>query len=179
MFPTIVDFIVSNAAFFASVLALIISLRANSAVREGNWLAKRAKEEVDRIRRYELRASLLNEIDLQHTRAATVMMLTARKMMLFNQNPQLHEVDSSEFSRLKNNLEVTQKMQATYDERRQTAEVIREGSDMARTLELLANERRLTIHLEKEILHEEQGLLDLSERVRAAKAALYLPKEGP
>lgn len=170
MLQAVIDFFASNAALFVAALALVISLRANSAAREASRFAAQSKADADRLRQYEGHRALLNELDLQHTRMSTLMMLTAQKLILFKEHPRLHETETGEFDRLTGNLDFMKKQYAGYDAHRQVAENVREGSDAARTEDLLAEARRLTIHLEKDVRHEERGLLDLSARVRESGA---------
>jgi len=93
------------------------------------------------------------------------MMLTAQKILLFREHPQLHDTMQEEFVRLKSNLRAVQQLADKYEEQRKGIEAINVGADVAAQEELLANIRRLTIHVEKDIAHEQALLGELRGRL--------------
>ena len=154
----LLEFLSANAALLAAAVALFISLRANYTAQEAHKLNVKNKADADRVLLYEKKRETLNELDRQHTRMATLSMLTAQKILLFREHPELHDTMSDEFTRLKANLAGVQKLASSYEEHRNDIAAIGTGADIAAQDEMLANVRRLTIHLEKDIAHEQADL---------------------
>lgn len=165
------EFLSSNSALLVAVLALAISLRANYTAHQAHKFNLRNKADADRVLLFEKKRELLNELDQQHARLATLMMLTAQKILLFREHPSLHDMLQNEFARLKSNLNAVQSLSANYTEQRKGIEAIGTGADIAGQEELLANIRRLTIHVEKDILHEEADLKELRAKLGANSGA--------
>ena len=168
---TLTEFLQTNAALMVSVLALLISLRANYTAHLTHKLSLKSKADAEKILLYEKKRALLNEIDRQHTRLRTLMMVTAQKMLLFREHPSLHETMQDEFDRLKANLKAVQQLAEQYDEQRKGVEAIDVGADIATQEDLLANVQRLTIHVEKDIAHEQGSLADLKAKLPGSNAA--------
>ena len=168
---TLFEFISSNAALLASLIALAISLRASYTAHRAYKLNVRNKTDADRVLLFEKKRELLNEVDRQHARFATLMLLTAQKILLFREHPTLHDTMQDEFDRLKSNLSAVQKLSEKHEEQRKGIEAIDVGADIAAQDELLANVRRLTIHVEKDIAHEEAHLKELRERLGVQNGA--------
>jgi hypothetical protein len=162
----IVDFLSQNAALFISVIALLISLLANHTAQQSHKLNLTAKADTDRVLLFEKKREALNEVDRQHARIATLMMVTAQKILLFRENPELHDSIQAEFDRLKSNLKSVQQLEAKYEEQRRGIEAIDVGANIAEQDELLANIRRLTIHIEKDVAHEQSHLDELRSRLQ-------------
>ncbi len=167
----LLQFIAENAALFAALLALAISLRANHTAHQAHRLNLQNKQDADRVLLFEKKRELLNEVDRQHTRFATLMMVTAQKILLFREHPELHESMQSEFDRLKNNLNSVMVLDKKHEEQRRGIESIDVGADIATQEELLANIHRLTIHVEKDIAHEQASLEELRAQVRQRSGA--------
>jgi len=116
---------------------------------------------------FEKKCEALNEVDRQHARIATLMMVTAQKILLFRDNPYLEQAMPDELERLKSNLKSVQHLDEKYETQRQGIEAIDTGADIAKQTELVANIRKLTIRIEKDIAHEQASLDELRTRVRA------------
>lgn len=157
----IFEFLATNAAFLISVVALLISLRANYTAHRVYQLNVKSKVDADRLLLFEKKRELLNEVDRQNTKFATLMMLTSKKLLLFRENPELHGSMQQEFDRLTSNLAALLKLDSRYDEQRSGIESIDVFADIATQEELLANIRLLTIHLEKDIAHEQSQLEEM------------------
>lgn len=160
----VLEFLANNAALLVSVIALVISLRANFTAHQAHKLDLKNKADADRVLLFEKKRELLNEVDRQHTRLATLMMLTAQKILLLHEHPELQKAAPSELDRLKSNLTSVQALNGKYEEQRRGIEAIDVGADIAKQEELLANIRRLTIHIEKDIAHEQAHLDGLRSR---------------
>lgn len=168
---SLVEFIGSNAAMLAALLALAISLRANYTAHQTHKLNVRSKADADRLLLFERKRELLNEVDRQHTRFATLMMVTAQKILLYREHPELHESMQEEFTRLESNLNTIVALDAKYEEQRNGIETMNVGADIAAQEELLANIRRLTIHVEKDIAHEQASFEELRAMVQRRSGA--------
>lgn len=168
---TLLEFVSANAALLVSVVALIVSLRASYTAHQVYKLNLRNKADAERTLLFEKKRELLNEVDRQHTRFATLMMLTAQKILLFREHPSLHDTMQDEFDRLKANLNAVQHLSESYEKQREGIQAINVGADIATQEELLANVRRLTIHVEKDIAHEQAHLSELRARVGVRDAA--------
>lgn len=163
----LVDFISTNAALLVAAVALIISLRSNYIAHQAHQLNVRNKTDSDRVRFFEKKRELLNEIDKQHTTLATLSLITAQGILVFKECPKLHDLMPDEFDRLKSNLRTVENLAANYEQRRKSVEAIDANADIATQDNELANVRRLTIHLEKDIVHE-QLLLDKLRHLAAS-----------
>lgn len=163
---TFIEFLSSNAAVLASLLALAISLRANYTADRAHKLNRQTKADNDRVLLFEKKRELLNEVDRQNARFATLTMVLAQKILLFREHPWLHDEKQDEFDRLKSNLVAVQKLASRYEEQRTGIEATDVGADIAFQDQLLANIRRLTIHVEKDIAHEQVGLLEIQSLVK-------------
>ena len=138
----LVEFLSANAATLVALVALVISLRANYTAHQAHALNVKNKADADRLLIFAKKRELLNELDQQHTRMATLMMHTAQKILLFrDHHPALHESMEKEFQRCKSNLQAVQYLASRYDEHRKLLEGIEVGADVAK------QEEQLTIHL--------------------------------
>jgi hypothetical protein len=167
----LIEFLSANAALLVAVVALGISLRANYTAHQAHKLNLRSKTDSDRVLLFEKKREALNEVDRQHARIATLMMLTAQKILLFRDNPDLQHTMPGELERLKSNITSVQTLDTRYEEQRQGLEAIDVGADIAKQEELLANIRRLTIHIEKDIAHEQAHLDEVRSKLSAKNGA--------
>jgi hypothetical protein len=167
----IVEFVIANSALLVVVLALAVSFVANSTARQANALNVKAKQDADRVQFSEKKRELLNEIDTQHTRASTYAMLVAQKIILLNENPHLQNTLPGEYERLKKNLAGIQSLRSQYEKQRRIIEDVKTSEDLRNPDDLLAETRRLTIHLEKDIAHEERGLNEFAVKANLPPGA--------
>jgi len=70
------EFLSSNSAILIAILALVISLRANYTAHQAHKFNLRSKADADRALLFEKKRELLNELDQQPARLATLMMLS-------------------------------------------------------------------------------------------------------
>jgi hypothetical protein len=161
----LLEFSSVNASVLLALIALLISLRANYTAHQAHKLNLRSKADAERLLFYEKKREPLNELDRQHSRFSTLMLLTAQKLLLFREHPHLHDTMQDEVARLKSNLRAVQDLVDKHEEQRKGIEAIGVGADVAAQEELLANVRRLTIHVEKDIAHEHALLGELREQL--------------
>lgn len=162
---SLATFVESNATLLVAIFALAVSLLANRTARAAHTLNLKAKRDQDRARLFEKKRETLNELDTQYARMATLSMVISQKILLFRDNPRLHESMPDEFARLKSNLASIERLRSRNSEQRAVTEAIREGMDISAQDEALAEIRRLTIHIEKDIAHEQSGLNELIVRL--------------
>lgn len=163
---TLADFASSNAALLVAAIALVISLRSNHIAHKAHQLNMRSKADADRVLLFEKKRELLNEVDKQHSTLATLSLIVAQGILVFKDCPKLHDLLPDEFDRLKSNLRAVENLAANYEHHRRTIEAIDANADITKQDEELANVRRLTIHLEKDIAHE-RLLLDQLRQLAA------------
>jgi len=153
------------------MVALLISLKATHFARKAYELNLRTKADADRLRLFEKKRELLNEVDKQHATLATLSFLTAHAILLFKECPKLHELLPDEFDRLKSNLKTIEHLEQRYESERQAIEALQTDADIASLDDQLATVRRLSIHLDKDIVHERSLLDQLRHLVATAPAA--------
>ena len=158
MVNAISQFLLDNAALLLAAVALAISLRANATAQRAQRFNEQARASDQRNQFAAKKRETLNELDLQYTRMATLSMITSQKILLFKNHPAIHQSAPDEFARLKNNLDAMERMRAKYEEHRKSVEDIGLDADLARQEEVLAKSRRMTIHIEKDIAHEQVTL---------------------
>lgn len=171
LMSSLAAFLQSNGALVVAILALVVSLAAHRTARAAHALNLKARRDQDRVRLFEKKRETLNELDTQYTRMATLSMVIAQKILLFRDNRHLHESMPEEFARLKKNLASIEQLRSRYTEQRAAAEALGDGMDIAAQEEILAEVRRLTIHIEKDIAHEQCGLSDLVVRLPPPRGA--------
>jgi hypothetical protein len=166
MLEAILSFMNTHATLVVSLIAVVLSLRSYLLARKALVLSTDNKSDADRIKLFEKRRELLSEVDTQHARMGTLLVVTAQQLILFNQHPWLRNEKPEGFARLKSNLDGVQELQSGYEEQRGGLEVIDTGADIARLDAILADIRRLTIHINEEITKEERELEVMRERIR-------------
>lgn len=164
-------FLEANATLLIAVFALAISLRAIHVAQLAHRLNVQNTQEARRIKLAERKRETLNELDRQHTLMASLEMVTAHKIMLFSEYPALQATHAEEFDRLKSNLSVVRLLRSQYEAQRHDLEQIGPDGDLEKQEALLANIRRLTIHIEKDIKHETEDLDYLRSQSAAGKSA--------
>lgn len=128
------------------------------------------REDADKVLLAEKKRELLNQLDHQHVTLATLSFVTAQQILLFKDCPQLEDLMPEELSRLRSNLQVIENLEESYEAQRFTAEAYVAASDIPKLDSSMAEVRRLTIHLEKDIAHEKMLLEQLRHLVATAPA---------
>jgi hypothetical protein len=160
------DAVTEVAPLLVSVLALVLSLEAN--VR-----ARRSKQESDRLLISTKKLEHLHEIDRQHTLLLRLRFIVQDELLQFEVCPPLDELLSGERERLEGNLQGLIGLEEGCERQREAAEAVQTGADPALLDAALADTRRLSLHLEKDIEHETKLLADKRRLVETAPA-----KEG-
>jgi hypothetical protein len=164
------DLVSSNAALFVSVVALLISLRANFTAHKAHELNVRNKADADRVLLAEKKREVLNELDRQHATLATLSFVTAQEVLVFQDCLKLNELLPDELDRLRSNLKALEELEHGYEPQRKAVQAIDSATQIHSLDERLAGVRRLSIHLEKDIAHEKTLLEQLRHLARTAPA---------
>ena len=161
MIEYITSLTTTHAALFIAILALVVSLRANYISNNANENAIKQQLKNNRMKNLEKRTEILSEIDKQNAIQGHLLSVTAEKIILFQKNPDLLNKHPQENERLKQNINGIQLLKSNYEERRTVSEQIGAEADLEQQEKALAEIRRLTIHLEEELIKEKDHLNDL------------------
>lgn len=148
-------------ALLLSALALVASCWANS-------IAQRALAESSKVKLLELQAEVLREVDLQHASFGSLLAVTAEAALLYIQNPTIAANNHDDHERLKQNINTVQSLSARYEEQRVLAESNFGKGDIEEQTKILANIRRLTLHVQEDVKKELRHVERLREQVFAA-----------
>lgn len=150
----VITFIVDYAALLVSALALWVSWRANS-------YAKAALAQSAKVKLLEVQAEVLREIDLQDAKLGSLLAITAEAALAYAQSEDLRKRDPDGHARIQQNIDAVQGLRSRYEEQREIAErSLGQGSVEAQT-GILANIRRLTLHVQEDIEKERRHLEQL------------------
>jgi hypothetical protein len=163
----VLEFLGSNAALLTAILALLVSLRATYIAHQAHNLNLKNKADARRLLLSEKKRELLNELDKEHATLATLSFVTEQQIAKFEECSRLNDLMPEELARLTSNLQTLETLKQSYFTQRAEIESLGDGADIAEQDERLANIRRLTIHLEKDIAHEKA----LLEQLRALAAS--------
>ena len=146
----VISFITEHAALLISALALWASWRANSH-------SKIALAQSEKAKLLEIQTEALREIDLQHAKLGALLSITAEVALAYSENEELCQNNPGGFDRLKQNIETVQRLQSRYDEQRNLAESSLGEGSLEKQIEILANIRRLTLHVNEDIEKEKRN----------------------
>lgn len=150
------------AALLFSAFALWVSWRANS-------IAQKALNESNKVKLLEIQSEVLKEVDLQHAKFGTLLAVTAEAALIYAQNPALAANNPGGFERVKQNIDAVQSLRGRYEEQRKLAESnVGQGSIEAEA-KILADIRRLTIHVQEDLEKELRHVEGLRAQARVAQ----------
>lgn len=152
-------FVKQYAALIIAALALWASWRANSH-------AKLALDQSKKTKLLEVQSEVLREIDLQHAKLGALLACTAEAALTYAQSEVLQRQDPAGRERISQNLNAVQRIRSRYDEQRRLAESSLGNGNIERQWEILANIRRLTLHVQEDIEKERRHLEQLQQRAR-------------
>ncbi|MBK1875210.1 hypothetical protein FE848_18520 [Marinobacter sp. 1-3A] len=154
-----IEFLQQYASEFIAGLAAILAAVAN-------WRAVRAEKMVRTIQKAERRTDILVEIEQQNAAVGKLALVTAQKVMLLQQFPELLPFTDDEIKRLRSNLNVLSDLKNQEDEQRKVAEAAGSGSDVTLHHHALADVRRLRVRLEADLEKETAHYSQLLEASR-------------
>lgn len=158
IFDFIRMFAVDYAPLLFSAMALIISLKAARTSEKARLHTKHTWEHDLDLKVHGKRSEILNEIDRQHALFGTLQSIFYQKTLLLRQYPQLSEKYSDENKRIDSNSSVIQLLKERYNIQRSSSENIACDNDLSNLESILAEIRRLTIHIQEDIKKEQAGL---------------------
>lgn len=158
----LIPFISEHAALIISALALWASWRANSH-------SKAALGQAERAKLLEVQAEALREIDLQHAKLGSLLAVTAEAALIYGANKGLCRKDPNGYARLRQNIETVQRLRSCYEEHRNLAESNLGQGTLEKQLEILANIRRLTLHVNEDIEKERRNLELVLQKAKQAQ----------
>lgn len=147
---------------FLSILAILASVSANIIAERARRTAARAEVRNVAIVKAEKRTEMLVEIELKNAAVGNVLLVVAKKILLFQKKPHLYLKHPTEYERLQTVLEL---MQSFKDEEAHQRQLSEESplTDFELHGRTLADIRRLRVRLEDEAKKEEK---EFSELVR-------------
>lgn len=160
------EIFLSYSPLLIAILALLVSLRANSISKKSLDLSQKALTDNQRIMLYEKRSKTLEEIDSQNAQFGTLLSILGESLTLFRENSKLQEIESGHLGRVRQNVVAVEQLRARYEEQRSITESIGEGADPAQQEAALASIKRLTIHLDQDIIKEERCLQLLKDKLK-------------
>jgi len=160
-------FVVEYAPLLFSAIALVISLKAARTSENARLFAKNTWEHDLALKAHGKRSEILNEIDLQHALFGTLLSIFYQKMLLFHQYPLLLQKYPDENKRLNQNVSAIDALKSRYDIHRSYSEKIDGQSDLAYLESVLAEIRRLTIHIQEDIKKEQSAFDMMVKQCRA------------
>ncbi len=112
------------------------------------------------------RMDMLVEIEYKNAAVGKLALITAQKILLLQQFPQLVSSPEEEIWRLSNNLDLLQKFKDSEDEQRRISEMAGGGIDIDVHSQALTEVRRLRIRIEADVDNEAGVYKDLLEKLR-------------
>ncbi|WP_029408140.1 hypothetical protein [Thiomicrorhabdus sp. Milos-T2] len=158
-----VEIVQEYAAEFIAALAVILSAAAN-------WRAARAERAAEKVEKAMRRMDILVEIERKNAVVGKLALVTAQKIMLLQQYPQLVDSSEKEIYRLRNNLLLLQNYKETEEEQRRIAEAVGGGASIELHSEAQTDIHRLRVRMEADVEKETRvytELLDKSQSIGA------------
>ncbi len=152
------NFISTNKTLLVSMLALLVSLFAFSNSRRSLKLSEKISEEANKLKASEQRADILEIIDKKNVKIGNLLSIYGEKYSLFTNNPQLCKIFPEEMERITTNVNCLNNIKAQYDLERKNVESFNDKVSTPFNQNILADSKRLLIHIEEEIVKEERGL---------------------
>ena len=141
-----IEWISENSAVLISLLAIIVTVRANVIAHKAKSLAVKVNEQQQELIVYKQRTELLEEIDKQQAILNRLAAVTLQKMATIQ-----HDKNSKNYQRLEKNINAVNSLRSSYETQRELAYSIEKGASLNANERNLADIRRLTLHLEQDI----------------------------
>ncbi len=152
------EFIVANKALLVSILALFVSLLSFANSRRSLKLSEKVTNEANKLKASEQRADILDIIDRKNAKIGNLQAVLGEKYYLLSNNPQLSKIFPGEMERITSNITCLNNLKAQYGSERKTVESFDDKVSIPFNLYILADSKRLLIHIEEDIVKEERGL---------------------
>ena len=154
-----IEIIQHYASELIAGFAVILSAAAN-------WRVVRAERAAAKAQKAMRRMDMLVEIEYKNAAVGKLALITAQKILLLQQFPQLVSSPEEEIWRLSNNLDLLQKFKDSEDEQRRISEMAGGGIDIDVHSQALTEVRRLRIRIEADVDNEAGVYKDLLEKLR-------------
>jgi hypothetical protein len=152
-------FIVNNVAILTSVLAILISLVANSR-------SQKSKQLLESILKQEKHSKVLNELDTQEALFGRLLVVMYEKKILIQENTEkLGDYVIGEIERLDINIAFVEEVRGESEARRNKANSSSDRRGAVFLEKNLADTRRLTIKMEADLLNERDGFSEIKRRL--------------
>lgn len=146
-------------------LALLAALNSNHIAEKARRAAAKAEERIEAATRAGKRTEMLSEIERKNAIVGRMLFVTARKLLILQQYPNLRDKFPGEYERLSNNVALMQEFKEVEAYQREVAEQADAGSDFLLQEKALADVKRLRLRLESEIIKESEILEGLLREV--------------
>ena len=160
---SVIDLIRQYASELIAGLAVILSAAAN-------WRAARAEKSSERAQKAMRRMDMLIEIERKNAAVGKLALVTAQKILLLQEYPELVTSPDREIGRLRNNLALLQEFKDGEEEQRKISEMIDGEDDIELHTKAFADIKRLRIHLEADVEKETRVYRELLERKQGESA---------
>ncbi len=158
--------------FFSNNTEILIAVLALAAALQANFIARRSKLDSDRILLSERKRDLLQAIDRQHVTLLRLRFVMQDQQLQFELCPNLSLAEPEEKERVLANLNALYGLEEACLKARNRAEAINGIHDPAAIDTQFSEVGRLTVHLQKDIEHE-QKLLDSKKSLVADKSRFF------
>jgi len=155
----VIEIVQQHAAELIAGLAVILSAVAN-------WRVVRAEKAVAKTQKAVRRMDMLVEIERKNAAVGKLALVTAQKILLLQQHPQLVSAPADEIGRLRNNLALLQEFKDSEEEQRHIAEAVGDGNDIELHSKALTDIQRLRVRMEADVEKETNVYRELLEQSR-------------
>ena len=149
-----IEIIQQHAAELIAGLAVILSTVAN-------WRVVRAEKAAAKTQKTIRRMEMLVEIERKNAAVGKLALVTAKKILLLQQQPELVNNPDNEIDRLRNNLTLLQGFKDNEEEQRQISEKVDGGNDIDLHSKALTDIQRLRVRLDADVEKETNEYRDL------------------
>jgi hypothetical protein len=150
------DFLQQHASDYIAGLAVILSAAANWRVVRAERTAKKAQKAMRRM-------DMLVEIERKNAVIGKLALVTAQKILLLQQHPNLVRSPEEEIGRLRNNLALLQEFKDSEEEQRRISEMADGGNDIELHGKALTDVQRLRVRMEADVEKETNTYKELLE----------------
>jgi len=131
-----------------------------------NWRVVRAERAAAKAQKAMRRVDMLVEIERKNAAVGKLALITAQKILLLQQHPQLVGSPEEEISRLRNKIDLLQKFKDSEDEQRRVSEAADGGNDIELQSHALTDVQRLRVRMEADVEKETLVYKELIEASR-------------
>lgn len=135
----------------ADYAALVVSALALWASWRANWHAKATLAQSSKAKLLEVQAEVLKEIDVQDAKLCSLLAITVEAELAYVQSESLRRRNPQGHARIKQNIDAVQALHSQYEQQREIAHQSLGKCNVEAQMRILADIRRLTLHVEEDI----------------------------